>query len=443
MKQQYFAFVFLFPHFFGLKLHGADSSQDTDKPCTVVPSTHSGFGNQLGGILGGAFVAKATGCKLILPPILNHGETKYGSGHCIPGDGMEKKMISQANRYYHRHPNDQYDQLFQYNLEIVFPDHFQESISSLKRIPQHCGMPHEMGLQKFEEYLKDYVSKTDPSGDYAMGSGFWGPWIEFNEVFRDLSEGAKKAASVVQAKIAEQTGRPQGHYSCLHVRTRDKSNSIEGSTLGWIAGHLPHSDDLPLFLMSQGSHDQMANVVGCGSKRKCIKSIDVMPSNADSLGSNKRLFVELAVCGMATNVYLPNESPSMKIIGGQKQIVNAQYKQLLKTNTTFDTGGRRRKSSGIPMERAAASSSDQGYPTSTLSNVIFWITTLPSIQAMHRSRGDATYQPSLHFASTAMPDDLDNYLKSSTFHKSSVNAAAWEDEEHHVSEALIMQAVNM
>ena len=127
--------------------------------------------------------------------------------------------------------------------------------------------------------------------------------MQFNMVFSDLSVGLRKVASAVQEIISNSTGSPQGKYSCLHVRNGDKED-IEGPTQAWIEKNLDDSDGLPLYLMTQSAYGKVQKLAKCGDKRKCIKSTDILPSDSEAknLGSNKRLFVELAVCAMAKNV---------------------------------------------------------------------------------------------------------------------------------------------
>jgi len=349
-------------------------------------------------------------------------------------------MISRDNKIYRKRAYNQYDQIFQYNLDIVLPEHLQKDLASLHFMPTHCTLLKEIGgdQQKYSEYLKDAVAKMDPSGDYTMGSGFQSgtPWMDFNMVFSDLSEDLKKATHVVQATIAQQTGHSHGSYSCLHVRTTDKSSSISGSTRAWINKHLPDSDEQPLYLMSQGSHSEMAKLVGCETKRKCVKSFELMPSTQGSFGLNKRLFVELAVCASARNVYLPNALPARKIIGDSTNHTNSQWTSLLRSNATLQ--GRRRKASS---SSDVSINEDQGSPTSTLSETIGWITTLPTVEARKMLTKSEQNNPSseMVLAIGGKPDDLTNFLKSDSSHKSGY-LGAWDEEEDQIPEAFIFSA---
>eukprot|EP00746_Dinoflagellata_sp_MGD_P017753 gnl/MRDRNA2_/MRDRNA2_140962_c0_seq1.p1 gnl/MRDRNA2_/MRDRNA2_140962_c0~~gnl/MRDRNA2_/MRDRNA2_140962_c0_seq1.p1 ORF type:complete len:130 (+),score=28.77 gnl/MRDRNA2_/MRDRNA2_140962_c0_seq1:851-1240(+) len=113
--------------------------------------------------------------------------------------------------------------------------------------------------------------------------------------------------------------------------------------------------------------DEMATLVGCGAERKCVKTVAVLPSHkkkdektSQKIGNNERLFIELAVCASAANIYLPKGVPAMKI-------TNDQNPKFVQEKIDYDS-----------LEPPAMIV--DGITTSTLSLTIEWMTTLPFIQ---------------------------------------------------------------
>merc|ERR1719424_123515 len=113
--------------------------------CALTFASHSGFGNQLQGALGAGYIAKVTGCTLVMPPVLNHGETKYGSTRrCKQGVKHEKEVLNSVVPWYQR-SSLQWTQIFELNAEIASSEPLTVDPRQLYFLPVHCTLWDEMG----------------------------------------------------------------------------------------------------------------------------------------------------------------------------------------------------------------------------------------------------------------------------------------------------------
>eukprot|EP00746_Dinoflagellata_sp_MGD_P141500 gnl/MRDRNA2_/MRDRNA2_74597_c0_seq2.p1 gnl/MRDRNA2_/MRDRNA2_74597_c0~~gnl/MRDRNA2_/MRDRNA2_74597_c0_seq2.p1 ORF type:complete len:379 (+),score=99.81 gnl/MRDRNA2_/MRDRNA2_74597_c0_seq2:96-1232(+) len=314
--------------------------QDT---CTLTYAAHSGFGNQLYGALGAGYIAKVTGCKLVMPPVLNHGDTNYGKrGECKKGIEKEKTLLNQVAPYYKR-SNLTWNKIYKLNTKIASEEPLKADPRSLHFLPMTCKLWEEMGQDeaKFGKYLRDYIQKTDPTGSYTMGSGYntFAPHLEFDELFEGASANMEQAVSDAQDSIAQIAKAEKGDYACVHLRSRDIAmiQELDDKPLKeWVDENLERVGRKPLLVISanlqKNVHKTMEKICS-RQETECIDGNAVFHSKTSAgslildkdygfdqgkgLKFNKRLLMELATCAMASDVYLPNSQK--KIIKGQEQ----------------------------------------------------------------------------------------------------------------------------
>lgn len=264
------------------------------------------------------WIAEERGCKLLMPPVLQHYELAYGSPEECHGHlAKEEAMVAAADARYKSGTHLGFNEVFKLNPDFGL----QRDLASLTFLPHHCDLFRWMNWKadEYRRYMELYMNSTNPppeGGKFTIGSGYRAgtPKFDvqeyFDRAFLDLSDGLRSAASAVQGQIAAKTGGEKGQYACLQIRNGDGATTLDSDTVAWVKDLV--DDDLPLYLMSAhsstSSRQAASNVC---STSGCVASDETLPAGL-WVDNRKRLFLEMAVCAMAAVTYLPNQGRVIK-----------------------------------------------------------------------------------------------------------------------------------
>jgi len=280
--------------------------------CSLAFASHSGFGNQVVAALKTLWIADELGCRLLMPPVLQHFELAYGPYATCKGHlEVEQKMVASADRTYKSRAHLGFGEVFQLNPDFGV----QTDLAGLTFLPHHCELLEWMGwdADTYSRYMDLYMKSTNPppppvGGSFTIGSGY-NAGVElrpalFDRAFPDLSDSLKSAASALQHQIALKTGARKGRYACLQVRNEDGATRLDRDVAAWVRDLV--KGGLPLYLMSAQSAASMRQAAShvCATSG-CVASEEALPTGL-KIDNRKRLFLEMAVCAMAAVTYLPN-----------------------------------------------------------------------------------------------------------------------------------------
>lgn len=201
-------------------------------PCTIAFVSHSGFANQIMGMLNAFEVARAAGCGLVLPPVLEHFDLGYegseGPDACMKGVDFERTVIDQAaDIYKKRHL--EFDQLFEVQKDPTIRGRFSalgKSLASLPQLPVSCNSWNSSHPQEFSDKLHKFVEEHSAQKLWAMGSGFrvfhteaWNGFLGLGT--RSLFKGFAKPVLRASDRIVDHLRQhsPTGEYACIHMRS--------------------------------------------------------------------------------------------------------------------------------------------------------------------------------------------------------------------------------
>lgn len=328
--------------------------------CSLAYAAHSGFGNQLRGLQRAAWVAKAAGCLVEIPPVLEHYDLEYGQKGCAKDYNHERKLWSDAFDLYKDRAL-QYEHVFVLSpslrarsIDVVSPDAREFLALDCRDFKGH---------ETNKTHLKTLMQPNSGAGSsYAMGSGMvsLAPMLRLPELFTDFAPKVRAAVRVLKDHLNGQDSASNGKYGCIHLRlddselvagkgTHDKSTS-KIKLQKWIGRHLlPNTSmqRMPLFLMSgmekDVSHDIVRSIcLETQSPWSSCKTLpEVLPSFStldlgipDSAKKNfQQLLLELGLCAGASEIFLPNIQTV--ISGREVQILRHEHAGV--HNSTLDT----------------------------------------------------------------------------------------------------------
>jgi len=302
--------------------------------CNLTYASHSGFGNQVVGACRAAFIARSLGCRLFLPPVLEHDDSLgcgANSTRCENPKHMER-LFNESNNLYRKR-------------SLQFDDIFRLANSSwpVARVPQ------PFDWRKFErvalnrslmESVSDDTSgsgssddwtevlfQTSPVGNLLIGSAFGmrGPEVPTTQLFSDFNAPIHAAAGPLLFDLGPR-------YACVHLRQHDDSletgaTVVDNSLVRWVNHYINETTLAPalgpenstnLFMMSGMPQTLVKKIMRtvCDNKRglfaECLRLSDMrevdlgFPKDQQSYNA---LILELYVCSHATVIYLPSYGP--------------------------------------------------------------------------------------------------------------------------------------
>lgn len=322
--------------------HNHTPSTNALQRCTLTYFAHGGFGNQVRGLQRAFQIARAAGCALELPPVLNHFDLVYQCRDCA--SGVEPDFWQSASQIYEKRDL-KYEHIFELSPRLrahMIHDTISapHDLRSRKALPIDCTSIKHLGFREMKRKLREFIHEHGFLGRYSIGSSFCmntpKPRPPLADVFADFAPKVRAAVEEVTRHLTRSHNMTQ--YGCIHLRSGDHKGDNQlkrslafpqmvSSVNQWITKHVSFgsSSTMPLFLMSGMPKNTTREWVRtiCNDSRhgwsSCKTLSEVFPDFASlDLGlpdqaknMYQQLVLELGICSRAARIFLPSRGKTI------------------------------------------------------------------------------------------------------------------------------------